>query len=95
MMRRAALFAVFRAEEARKLEVQQRIHVAVRHEHNVAAAPAVASVRPAAGNELFPVEAGAAVSAIARLYNNSCLINELHRFSPFSFDYLYTPSSMA
>ena len=91
----AALFAVFSPVEAGELEVEQRIHVAVRNENDAAASAAVSAVRAAARNEFFPVEAGAAVPAVARLYDYSCFVNELHRFSPFSLVYLCAPCNMA
>jgi hypothetical protein len=45
--------------------VHQRREVPVRDEHDVAAAPAVAAVGPAARHELLAAEADAPVAAVA------------------------------
>ena len=55
-----------------------------REKYVAAAAPAVAAVRAAGGHIFLAVEAGAAVTAVARLYEYSRFIYELHMV-PFRF----------
>src|SRR5690606_20241001 len=61
-----AVRAVLGARQRAQLLVEQRGEPAVGHQHDVAAAPAVAAVGAAARHELLAPEADAAVAAAAR-----------------------------
>ena len=56
-----------RDELAAVFEIQQRVGAVVHGEHDVAAAAAVAAVRPALRHVFFPAEGDAAVPAVAGL----------------------------
>jgi len=67
-------------------EVDQRV-MALRADHDyVAAAPAIAARRAAAGDELLPPEGHAAVAAVASLDSYLCFIDE-HRDRSSAFSY--------
>ncbi len=70
----AALGLVLRIEA----KLQQRVLMLVGHQHNVAAAPAIAAARTAARDVLLPPEGQAAVAAVARLHQNSDFVDK-HR----------------
>ena len=57
--------------------VEQRREIAVGDEHDVAAAPAVAAVGPAARHELLAAEADAAVAAVAGSDVDRRLVDEV------------------
>ena len=59
------LLAVAGALVGSEVEVEQRGHVAVDDQRDAATVAAVAAVRAAEWDELFPVDAGAAVAAVA------------------------------
>ena len=73
----ASVPAVFRRVLAFEAEVQQRMHVLVGIELDVAAVAAVAAVRAAVHHILLPVEGGGSVSAVSGLRRDFYLINEI------------------
>ena len=81
--RAAAVFAARRRILALIAEIHQGGKVWVGHKHNVAAAPAVAAVRPAGRHIFFPVERNGAVAALARLQEYFCGVDK-HSFLLFS-----------
>jgi hypothetical protein len=62
----------------RVAEVDQRVQVGHGAEHDVAATPAVAAVRPAEGDVFLTPERDHAVAAVARAEINLGFIQELH-----------------
>ena len=71
-------FAVARLVAARVAEVDQRVEVAVGHRIDAAAAPAVAAVRAAEGDEFLAPEARAAVAAVAGGDVDRGFVDEFH-----------------
>jgi hypothetical protein len=60
-------------------ELKQGVLLGRRDQDDVAAVPAIAAARSTARDVLLPPKRKTAVSAIAGLYENSCLIEEQHR----------------
>ena len=92
--RAAAVFAARRRILALIAEIHQGGKVWVGHKHNVAAAPAVAAVRPAGRHIFFPVERNGAVAALARLQEYFCGVDK-HSFLLFSIARRYGKSRAA
>ena len=76
LARAAAVAAALRVEDRLGAERREVAQVRVGDDDDVAAAAAVAAVRPAFGHELLAAEAEAAVTAAARLDADACAIVE-------------------
>ena len=90
-----AVLSPLRPEVAGKAEVQQRVHVWVGEEYYASSPSSVAAVRAALSHIFLAVEAGAAVAAVACLYEYSRFIYELHTVPLRFFLYLISLSKYA
>ncbi|MPM76237.1 hypothetical protein SDC9_123234 [bioreactor metagenome] len=73
-----ARFAILRAIEALKFEIQQRGEMRIGKKHNVSAASAVSAVRPALHDVFFTMEGCVPVSAVSGFDDDSRFIDKLH-----------------
>ncbi|KCV19716.1 integrase core domain protein [Bordetella pertussis B200] len=78
LVRAAAVLAVLGAMQAGVAEVDQGVDIAVGHGIDAAAAPAVAAVRAALGDEFFAPKAGHAIAALAGDDFNGGFVYEFH-----------------
>ena len=74
-----AIFTVLGCEFAMIAEIQQRAHIRISQQHNIAAFASIASVGPTVGNILFPVKTDTAVASITGFHFDLRNINKHNR----------------
>ncbi len=72
----AARLSILGEEAPPMGERQQGVEMRIRHEDDIATAPAVAAVRTTLGHELLATETAATVAALARPHGDLCVIDE-------------------